>query len=642
MKKNILTLGLVVVSTFLSAQTVSSPDGMLKVEIKTSDNKLFYNVRYQDKVMLEDSPLGLETSIGDFANTLVPVNSVQNKIDEEYILPHGKASLIQYQANQLICSYTNGGVDTLQVIFNVSNNNIAQSYRVASKNKVRCIVLKENTGFKLPQTATTFITPQAPWGSGWQATKPSYEEEYTVDEPVGRKSTYGLGYTFPALFHRGNDGWVLISETGVTSNYVGTKLSEGTSDGLYMISFPEKEENAGIGEQGVSAALPLTTSWKTITVGETLKPIVETTISYDVVKPVIEPTQVYKAGKSCWSWLVWQDNSVNYDDQIKFIDLASKMNIEYVLVDGWWDTQIGRDRIPSLVAYARSKGVGIILWYNSNGSWNDAPQTPQDRMDTAPARQREMAWLQSIGVKGIKVDFFGGDKQVTMRLYEDILTDANRCGIHVNFHGATLPRGWEKMYPNHMTSEAVLGSENIIFQQKYADMEAFTSTILPFTRNTTAAMDFGPLYLNKILSKDQKKGSKRVTTDAFQLATAVIYQSGIQHLGITPNILDEQPDYVLDFIKYVPATWDETRFVDGYPGKYVVMARRTGNQWYIAATNAEKSAKTLKLSLPWLAGKQLNMISDRPDGSAANEKVVVGKDGSVTIKMESSGGVVLF
>ncbi len=253
-----------------------------------------------------------------------------------------------------------------------------------------------------------------------------------------------------------------------------------------------------------------------------------------------------------------------------------------------------------------------------------------------------MAWLQSIGVKGLKVDFFGGDKQTTMQLYEDILTDANAHGLMLNFHGATLPRGWERMYPNHMTSEAITASENLIFTQAFADREAFNSTVFALIRNPVAAMDYGPVVLNRVLSRDQQRGSKRRTTDAFQLATAVLFQSPIQHFGLTPNNLQEQPGFVVDFLKGVPAAWDETRFIAGYPGRLAVLARRSGERWYVAATNGEAEAKSLTLRAPFLAGKRLTLIHDGPDGTAATRSITVGPDGRFDLRLEAAGGAVLF
>jgi len=628
--------------TPLLAHEVHGPDGILKVNTGLNNGKPFFTVSYKDRIMLEPSPLGLETSIGNFSTNLTLVSESIHVIDETYTLPHAKVSHVHYKANELISSYINHSQDTLQVIFRVAANDISLRYRIASAKQTRCTIYRELTGFDFPTHTTTFITPQAPWGEGWMKTKPSYEEDYTLDEPIGTPSTYGIGYTFPALFRIGQDGWVLLSETGVSSKYAATKLSEGTNSGLYHISFPEKEENAGVGDETVTTALPLLTSWKTITVGATLKPIVETTSAYDVVEPLYKASQTYKPGKSTWSWILWQDASCNYQDQVTFIDLAANLGYEYILIDALWDKQIGYEHMPSLVEYARSKGVDVILWYNSNGEWNDAPQTPRHCLNTSPARIKELKWMKSIGVKGIKVDFFGGDKQCTMKLYEDILSDANEYGIMVNFHGTTLPRGWERMYPNFVTSEAALVSENMVFRQKSADKEAYSSTILPFIRNAVSAMDFGPVFFNKRFSRDQITGTIRKTTDAFQLASAVIYQSPIQHFGITPNNLDEQPDYVIDFIKAVPTVWDEIRFIDGYPGKYIVIARRLGNQWYIAASNAENRVKEVVIKLDWLKEQEMNMIYDKKDRSAQMKSVKVNKKGEIAITMESQGGVVIY
>lgn len=592
--------------------------------------------------MLEESPLGLESTIGDFSTGLTFLSESKKQIEENYYLPNGKTSRIHYLANELTVSYLNKNKDTLQVLFRVSNNDIALAYRLASPKQTHCTIKRELTGFNFPAHTTTFITPQAPSGEGWMKTKPSYEEEYTNEEPIGTPSKYRLGYTFPALFHLGNTGWVLLSETGVTSRYAGTRLSEGNQEGLYTIAFPEKEENGGMGDNTVTSNLPLTTSWKTITVGETLKPIIETTSAYNGMKPVYTASQPYKPGRSTWSWILWQDESCNYKDQQIFIDLAAEMGYEYILIDALWDKQIGYENMPSLIAYAQSKGVDVILWYNSNGAWNDAPQGPKQRMDTAPARQKEMAWMKSLGVKGIKVDFFGGDKQTTMKLYEDILTDANQYGIFVVFHGTTLPRGWERMYPNHMGSEAALVSENLVFSQDFANKEAYTSTMLPFTRNAVSAMDFGPVFFNKRFSKQADKGTIRKTTDAFQLATSILYQSPVQHFGITPNNIQEQPEYVINFMKKIPTTWDETRFIDGYPGKYCVMARRFGSKWYIGATNASNSLQSYTLSLPWLIGKEVTVLFDHKDRSVGFKTAKIDKKGLLKIELENLGGCVIY
>ncbi|MDC6365879.1 MULTISPECIES: glycoside hydrolase family 97 protein [Flavobacteriaceae] len=621
---------------------LKGPDNQIEVQLYLKEGKPIYQIEFAHEVMVEESPLGLETSIGNFTKDLVYVSHQTQAVHKSYVLKKGKTRDIIYEANELIVKLTNQNQDTLHVIFRASDRDVAFSYRLTTKERYTKVkIFKEATAFNLPDDATTYITPQAPPMSGWEQTKPSYEEDYTLNEPIGTPSIYGVGYTFPALFKISNEGWVLISETGVDSRYAGSRLGEGTKEGVYPLEFPQEGENNGMGATYVAQAMPAQTPWRTLTLGKTLKNIVESTVTYDLVDPLYEPSRDYKMGRATWSWIVWQDASINYDNQVKYIDLANSLGFEYVLIDNWWDKNIGRERMEELVKYANSKGVDVLLWYNSNGYWNDAPQTPQDRMNTAPARQKEMAWLQKIGVKGLKVDFFGGDKQMTMKLYEDILTDANRYGLTITFHGCTLPRGWEIMYPNYVTSEAVKASEMLYFHQDYSDRYAQNSTIFPFTRNAVGAMDFAPVFFNRRLSRDQNTGSYRRTTDAFEVATSVLFLSPVQHFGITPNNLQEQPDYVLDFIRKVPTVWDETVYIDGEPGTHCAVARRSGKSWYVALVNGEKIDKRLELDLPMLKGKKASLIYDKADRTAGFKEVMVNKKGKIKIKLLSEGGAVI-
>ncbi|MEC7784518.1 MAG: glycoside hydrolase family 97 catalytic domain-containing protein [Bacteroidota bacterium] len=621
---------------------VSSPDKHIAVEVGLQDQKPVYSIHLDDILFMEDSPLGLKTSIGDFSEGLSYAAQGTSVIKETYDLKKAKVSHVEYQANELIVKFVNANQDTLAVQFRVSNSDVAFAYKLTAKERnTKVKILEEATGFNLTDDATSFITPQALPMTGWEQTKPSYEEEYTFDEALGTQSQYGVGYTFPALFKNAEKGWILISETNVDGSYPGARLGESDKNGLFPIAFPQEGENNGLGDAFAAMAMPAQTPWRTITLGKTLKPIVETTASFDLVEQRYEASQDYTMGRATWSWIVWQDNSINYEDQVKFIDLAEALNFEYVLIDNWWDANIGRERMEELVAYANSKNVDVVLWYNSNGFWNNAPQTPQDFMNTAYKRQQEMAWLHEIGVKGLKIDFFGGDKQMTMQLYEDILNDANDYGLAITFHGCTLPRGWEKMYPNYVTSEAVRASENLIFTQYALDKHAYYSTILPFTRNPVGAMDFAPVFLNKRLSRDQKGGTVRKTTDAFELATAVLYFSPIQHFGLTPNNLDEQPDFVLDFLRAVPTVWDETVYVGGEPGDYAAIARRKGDIWYLAVTNGEQEKKTLELDLPMFKNAEATLIYDAKDKTAAQKTVKVKSNGKLKIDVLGEGGALL-
>ena len=592
--------------------------------------------------MLEKSPLGMDTNIGDFTKNLKLAGHSVDKIDTVYRQTRIKVSEVHYRANELTCHFENEKGQKLGVVFRVSDHDVAFRYTLPHQGgRASVTVNEEKTGFRFPEQTTTFLCPQSDAMIGWKRTKPSYEEEYKADAPMSERSQYGHGYTFPCLFRVGDAGWVLVSETGVDSRYCGSRLSDVSEGNLYTVAFPMAEENNGNGTVAPAFALPGATPWRTITVGDNLKPIVETTVPWDVVSPLYETKHEYRFGRGTWSWILWQDGSINYDDQVRYIDLASVMGYEYVLIDNWWDTRIGHQRMKSLVEYARSKGVELFLWYSSSGYWNDIEQGPVNRMDNAIIRKREMRWLQSLGVKGIKVDFFGGDKQETMRLYEDILSDADDHGLMVIFHGCTLPRGWERMYPNYVGSEAVLASENMVFNQHFCDEEAFNTCLHPFIRNTVGSMEFGGCFLNKRLNRNNDGGTTRWTTDVFQLATTVLFQNPVQNFALAPNNLNDVPAVCMDFMKQVPATWDETRFVDGYPGKYVVLARRHGDIWYLAAVNAGKEPLKLKLDLDMFAGKTVALYKDDKKEEPQLTSLKVKENGKVQLEIRSQGGAVL-
>ncbi len=621
---------------------VNSPDSLLSVTIQCNEaGEPYYVADYNGKRMVEASPLGLRTNNGDYSQSLKLTGNKGSQISKSYQQDRIKASNISYNANEQVCTFTNNDGLTMDVIFRVSNNDIAFCYALPHENgRSSVTVLDEKTGFAFPQQTTTFLTPQSDAMIGWKRTKPSYEEEYVADAPMTAPSKYGHGYTFPGLFRIGDDGWVLVTETGVDSRYCGSRLGE-YENGVFPLAFPMAEENNGNGSVAPAFALPGKTPWRTLTIGETLQPIVETTIPWDVVEPLYTTDNNYQMGKGTWSWILWQDDSINYEDQVKYIDLAKAMGFKYVLIDNWWDENIGYERMEQLIKYAQSQGVDVFLWYSSSGYWNDIVQGPTNKMDNSIIRKREMKWLQSQGVKGIKVDFFGGDKQETMRLYEDILNEANDHDLMVIFHGCTLPRGWERMYPNFVGSEAVLASENMIFDQHHCDVEAFNATLHPFIRNSVACMEYGGSFMNKRLNRGNDGGTHRRTSDIFQLATAVLYQNPVQNFALAPNNLTDTPQICLDFLSDVPTTWDEVRYIDGYPGKYAVIARRSGNEWYVAGINATDKEVKLKLDLPMFAGSEVKCYSDDKAMQPQLKQLKIKANGKTDMVLKPEGGMVL-
>ena len=622
---------------------IISPDGRTVFSIQCTEGKPVYTVSLGGQQFIAPSPLGLRTNIGDFTSGLaLSAISPIESINDSYSLPNIKKSSVDYRANRRVYSFSDPTGVVFDIIAEVSDNNVAFRYQVKPRGETLCcIVDSEATGFVMPEGTTTFLCPQSGPMGGFARTSPSYETPYTPDAPTGENG-WGNGYTFPCLFHNGDKGWTLISETGIAGNYCASHL-EGGNGALYTIAYPQPGEQNGFGSTSASIPLPGLTPWRIITVGENLAPIAETTIPFDVVRPLYEPSRQYQYGKGVWSWIIKMDPSCNYDEQKRYIDFAADMGYSTVLVDALWDTQIGHDKIAELAKYGKTRGVDLFLWYNSNGSWNDAPQGPRGIMNDIVARRREMKWMQQLGIRGIKVDFFGGDKQETMRLYHDILADANDFGILVVFHGCTLPRGWERMYPNFASAEAVLASEKLYFSQGSCDAEAFNATIHPLVRNTVASMDFGGSALNKYYSPDNEPGgSRRVTSDVYALATAVLFQSPVQHFALAPNNLTDAPAWAIDFMKAVPTTWDNTRFIDGYPGRYLIMERRHGDTSYIAGVNAADEPVKTYIEIPSeMRGQTMTLYSDTAnlEGSAATVKP--DKKGRIRISIPRNGAFVL-
>ncbi len=607
--KKLALLSTILLCSALAAQpkTVSSPDGRLKVTV-TED--AFYSIELDGNAILNASKLGFKSNRADFANVTM-TEAVEGRISYDYTLDRIKKGSIRHDANTLICTFTvpkkeepqgpgpqfrrRSVPEYYKVEFRVSDSDVAFRYVLDNPSWASVKIFEEETTFNFPEKTTTFLTPQSDAMIGWQRTKPSYEEYYVLDKPLKEKSEFGHGFTFPCLFKVGEDGWALISESGTSGKYCGCRLLDW-KEGGFQIGFPMPEENEGLGSIEPAFSLPGATPWRTIAIGSTLKPVAESTVTWDVAEQLYEPSIDYKFGKSTWSWIVWQDASCNWDDQVTFIDLAHDLNFQYILIDAGWDKNIGYEKMSELIKYANSKNVDVFLWYSSSGYWNDIYQSPVNRMEDPIVRKKEMKWLHDNNVKGIKCDFFGGDKQETIRIYEGILSDANDYGIMCIFHGATMPRGWEKMYPNYVGSEAVRASENLIFGQHECDVEAQSATIHPFIRNAAGAMEFGGTFLNKHLSKDNVHGTTRKTTNDFELATAVLFQNPVQNFAICPNNLEDSPAYTIDFMRQVPTTWDDIKYIDGYPGKNAVIAREKDGVWYIAAINAEQTPYQLDLN----------------------------------------------
>ncbi|MBN2699395.1 MAG: glycoside hydrolase family 97 catalytic domain-containing protein [Bacteroidales bacterium] len=642
----ILPVKIITLSVFITSCNMGygdlkleSPDGAIKVFFKLSEDSSFvYRVDYKGESVLQDSRLGVVMKQHDLSRGLL-LDSVSpaETVTETYSMLVGKQKECNYRANSKTFYLGNGDEKRMDITFRVSDDGVAFRYHFSGGDGENRTILKEVTSFHLCQGAVAYIQPLAEPKSGWCQTNPSYEENYEIGVPVEELPDGSKQWIYPALFKSGNQ-WILLSETAPERSYCGSRIIQMPDKNVFRVVFPDERESfPGDGSlpEGVGA---WSSPWRIIALSDQIGPIVESTLGTDLAKPPVPENRSFvKPGRASWSWVLLKDDSITCDVQKRFIEYAAEMNWEYCLVDVNWDTKIGYDRIRDLAAYADGLGVGLILWYNSSGSWNSTTYRPKSRLLTREDRFREFGLLRDMGIKGIKVDFFGGDGRSMMAYYQDIFTDAAGFGLMVNCHGCTLPRGWHRTYPNLVTMESVKGFEFVTFEQGNADKQPSHCCMLPFTRNVFDPMDFTPVCFSEV------PGLQRRTTNAFELALSVMFWSGVQHIAEIPVGMDRVPAYVKEFMKNVPSTWDETKFVDGIPGSFVVLARRSGENWYIAGINGEKNAREVRFRPGFLVSEaQAELITDGENSRSFNNwNVVLHPDEEMILQMAPHGGVVI-
>ncbi len=622
------------------AMRVASPDGSLVVSFRLDEaGAPRYVIRLNDKPVLQESRLGLIRSDADFSHGLRLIStSPVAPVRDRYEILTAKRRLNDYRANRRLFHLQTGAGQQMDIIFQVSNDGVAFRYFFPERSAETYRLTDEVSSFKFLPGTHAWLQPMSVAKSGWKEVNPCYEEFYEKEIAVGTPSPTGAGWVYPGLFQSG-DTWLLVSESALSRNYSGTRLKSESPAGEYSVGFPDPRENFQGGPVNPESTLPWLTPWRVVVVGS-LKTVAESMLGVDLAdKPKLGYSKLrIRPGKASWSWPLLGDQQTNYDVQKGFIDYAAEMGWRYCLIDALWDKQIGYAKVKELIDYARRKRVGILLWYNSAGDWNSAPQTPRNLMLTHTSRIREFEKLKVMGVAGLKIDFFGGDGQSMISYYHDILEDAAPYGFLLNFHGATLPRGWQRTYPYLMTTEAIRGLEYLTFEQKNADEEPSHAAMLPFTRNVFDPMDFTPMVLDRI------NRIERRTTSAFELALSVLFTSGIQHYAEIPEGMHKAPPYVRDFLKGVPSVWDDTKFLDGYPGKFAVFARRGEGRWYVAGINGESKARKLTLDLGELqVGRSGTLIADGDGGNLSfrAETIHLSAGRKLELTVPSRGGFVL-
>lgn len=619
--------------------TVISPDGSISVQLWLNDTgELYYTIKRSERDIIKDSRLGLVTQEADLSSSLELIKAGEIQLYEDYYeMVQGKRKERHYVANQQEFVFTAESGDTLEIVFRVSDDGVGFQYRLPDEEMNNVKLEEERTFYTLPGESKAWLTPMAVVNTGWSETNPSYEEYYEIGIDAGTPSPLEVGWSYPALFQTPGDDWLLITESGMDGQYPGTRLTTESEDGVYQVGFPADEEVVTDGIRGPEFRTPWRSPWRVLAMGG-LGTIVESTLGTDLATTTLYDDQSYiEAGRASWSWAKLKDASVNFERQIEFIDYAAEMEWEYTLVDVNWDQNIGYERIEELADYADEQGVGLWLWYNSSGDWNESPYTPKSALLTHEDRVREFSRLQEMGIRGIKIDFFPGDGQSALQYYIDIFEDAHDHQLMVNTHGSTLPRGWHRTYPNLMTMESVRGFEFKTFEQANQNETASHASVLPFTRNVFDPMDYTPMSLDSIPDID------RITTSTHELAHPILFLSGVQHFAETPAGMDTVPEYVKEVVKKIPAAWDETHFIDGYPGEFAIIARRDGDRWFIAGINGEEAEKSVQIQLPFLNQERNGLLlSDSDQQFEINrEDISVSSTDPVEISMKPNGGFVM-
>ncbi len=615
--------------------SVSSPSANIQFNIKLKETgQLMYNIALVDSgtitQVISDSPMGIRRNDVSFRQNLRFVSSSPVfTIGETYTLPAGKKKTIHSQANELTLTFENENGKQIQIIAFAGNDGAAFRYRFPGTDENIYTVEEEFTGFSIAGEGKTWMAPY----DKVTMYSPGYERYFENGIPIGTTAPGEEGWCLPALFQTSN-AWILLTEAALDSTYFGMHLQPNAENGKYLLRMPEAGEANNVCTSIPQSALPWATPWRVFIIGKKLSTVVESNLVTSLNPPAQIADQTWiKPGRASWSW--WSDwpSSKNFAALKKFVDLAVEMGWEYSLVDANWDIMTGGN-IDELVAYANSKNIGVLMWYNSGGPHNDVTERPRDIMNNPELRRAEFKKLAAWGVKGVKVDFFQSDKPQIIKQYLDILKDAADNKILVNFHGCTMPRGWNRTWPNLLTMEAVRGAESYGFDSAFTEKAVWHNAILPYTRNVIGSMDYTPVALS-----DQK--FPHITTFGYELALSVVFESGILHFADKGESYLSLPEAPKAFLKNVPATWDESMLLAGYPGKDCVMARKSGDTWYVAGINGTGEKQSWEIDLGRLGEKDFSalIITDgATDKEFSTTETVISKGEKLKVEVLPYGG----
>ncbi|TFF37528.1 glycoside hydrolase family 97 protein [Mucilaginibacter psychrotolerans] len=611
--------------------TLQSPNKKITIELFNQQNsntgewylKVLYTLDATTTESISRIDLGLIRADQAFSKELTLVKAGRPVlINERYTSVHGKRSVRSNAANEIITSFQNPDKTKINLILRAYNDGVAFRYEFPEGHEA--VAVKDEL------TAFTISRETSRWMEKWNTANEGY---YT---PMSDDKVQQQEWCYPALFNtKDKTCWFLLHEADLDRNYCGTKLSNTLDATKYKLTFPDPRDGRGTGTVEPTITFPWKSPWRVVIMG-TLQDIVASTLTDDLSAPsVIKNTDWIKPGPVSWNY--WSSNHGTKDYKIvtRFADLAADMNWPYTLLDWEWDGMGNGGNLEDALNYIRAKGVKPLMWYNSGGNHTYVSSTPKDRMLTHESRVIEFTKLKKLGVAGVKIDFFESEKQNMIQYYLDILNDAAQFQIMVYFHGSLVPRGWARTYPNLMTYEAVRGAEWYNNTPDFTMAAPEHNAILPFTRNVVGSMDYTPVTFTN-------SQYPHVTSYGHELALSVLFESALQHFADRPEGYYNLPDAPKAFLREIPTAWDDTRLLDGYPGKEVILARRKGNDWYIGGINAELREKKKSVKLDFLADSvkyKLTLITDgEHDKAFSTQYLLVDKNTSIDVPILRRGG----
>ena len=570
------------ITLIVHAQDVVSPNGKLSLMPKEKG----YIVKYDQKEVLEIASIGFE------GNSVPTQFKFSKKVSADYQMLIGKRLHCTNEANE----YRAKLGENQWMVMRLYNDGIAFRYEMSG--------LK---GTSLPVEQTAFLIPEGmkrwmmQWSDGYEGFYPlstsvdAWPEHRNYNQSLTPEG-YNRRWAFPALIEPIDGVFALMTEANIERQQSASCLY---NDGERFRVVPDENQLQVRGKWH--------SPWRVIIMGH-LSDVVESTLVTDVCTPCqLKDTNWIKPGVVSWIYWAYNHGSNDYNIIKQYVDMAATLRLPYVLIDAEWDEMKDGKTIEDAINYAKSQGVKPMIWYNSSVGWIDGAPGPKFRLNKPEDREKEFAWCEQLGVAGVKIDFFSGDNQMNMDYCIDLLECAAKHHLLVNFHGATIPRGWQRTWPNLLTTEGVYGAEWYNNVPTYTRRAARHNAILPFTRNVIGPMDYTPCTFSD-------SQHPHITTNAHELALTVLFESGLQHLADKPDSYLSQPQEVQQFFSQLPSVWDETRFIGGYPGEYVVIARRRGNTWYVAGINGTDETKSITLKNDYVVSGKATLFMDNRRG----------------------------